>query len=180
MTRILGHLIMFGLCVAAIRMNSTLGSFVDLPSIVIVVGIVCGGALASFSPSQIATALRDGFSKDSMESERAHQSSAVFFRLSELSIAAGFTGTLLGMVMMLQALDDPAAIGPAMAVALLTVLYGLILSELVFRSAAADILERGNSSGVLPRARRAGAVALPLFTIFATFATLIMSFLPFD
>ncbi len=46
--------------------------------------------------------------------------------------AFGMIGTLIGLVQMLQALDDPAAIGPGMAVALLTTLYGAILAFLIF------------------------------------------------
>jgi chemotaxis protein MotA len=45
--------------------------------------------------------------------------------------AMGMIGTLIGLVQMLQALDDPAAIGPAMAIALLTTLYGSILANVV-------------------------------------------------
>ena len=38
--------------------------------------------------------------------------------------AWGMIGTLIGLVIMLLKLDDPSAIGPAMAVALLTTFYG--------------------------------------------------------
>lgn len=41
----------------------------------------------------------------------------------------GMIGTLIGLVQMLQALDDPSSIGPAMAVALLTTLYGAIIAN---------------------------------------------------
>ena len=43
--------------------------------------------------------------------------------------AWGMIGTLIGLVNMLKALDDPSAIGPAMAVALLTTLYGSLLAN---------------------------------------------------
>lgn len=43
----------------------------------------------------------------------------------------GMIGTLIGLVQMLQALDDPASIGPAMAVALLTTMYGAILAFVI-------------------------------------------------
>ena len=43
--------------------------------------------------------------------------------------AFGMIGTLVGLVQMLQALDDPSAIGPAMAVALLTTLYGAMIAN---------------------------------------------------
>lgn len=45
--------------------------------------------------------------------------------------AFGMIGTLIGLVQMLAALDDPGAIGPAMAVALLTTLYGALVSNVV-------------------------------------------------
>ncbi len=44
--------------------------------------------------------------------------------------AYGMIGTLLGLIFMLQSMDDPAAIGPGMAVALITTLYGAMLANL--------------------------------------------------
>ena len=52
----------------------------------------------------------------------------------------GMVGTLIGLVQMLQVMDNPDSIGPAMAVALLTTLYGAILAFLVFNPIA-DKLE---------------------------------------
>jgi len=43
--------------------------------------------------------------------------------------AFGMVGTLIGLVQMLSAMDDPKSIGPAMAVALLTTLYGAIIAN---------------------------------------------------
>jgi chemotaxis protein MotA len=40
-------------------------------------------------------------------------------------------GTLVGLVNMLANMDDPASIGPAMAVALLTTLYGSVIANLL-------------------------------------------------
>jgi Na+/glutamate symporter len=51
-------------------------------------------------------------------------------------------GTLIGVVKMLQNMDDPSAIGPAMAVALLTLLYGILLGEIVFKSMATDLIRK--------------------------------------
>jgi len=46
--------------------------------------------------------------------------------------AFGMLGTLIGLVQMLSVLEDPSAIGPAMALALLTTLYGAFLANVVF------------------------------------------------
>ncbi len=43
--------------------------------------------------------------------------------------AFGMIGTLIGLVIMLKNLSDPSAIGPAMAVALLTTFYGSVLAN---------------------------------------------------
>ncbi len=44
--------------------------------------------------------------------------------------AFGMIGTLIGLVNMLANMDDPKSIGPAMAVAILTTLYGAVISNL--------------------------------------------------
>ncbi|MBF0282843.1 MAG: MotA/TolQ/ExbB proton channel family protein [Magnetococcales bacterium] len=51
--------------------------------------------------------------------------------VGELGPAMGMIGTLIGLVQMLASMDDPAAIGPAMAVAILTTLYGALLANIV-------------------------------------------------
>ena len=45
--------------------------------------------------------------------------------------AFGMVGTLLGLVQMLSSMSDPASIGPSMAVALLTTLYGAVIANLI-------------------------------------------------
>jgi chemotaxis protein MotA len=64
-------------------------------------------------------------------SER-HKSGADFFeQFGTFAPAMGMIGTLIGLVQMLQNLDDPSAIGPAMAVALLTTFYGAVLANVI-------------------------------------------------
>ncbi|MFZ5608728.1 MAG: motility protein A [Pseudomonadota bacterium] len=58
-------------------------------------------------------------------------------RAGEVAPAMGLIGTLIGLVQLLGTLDDPAAIGPAMAVALLTTFYGAVLAHMVFLPLAA-------------------------------------------
>ena len=49
--------------------------------------------------------------------------------MAEMAPAMGMIGTLIGLVAMLANMDDPKAIGPAMAVALLTTLYGAVIAN---------------------------------------------------
>jgi chemotaxis protein MotA len=52
--------------------------------------------------------------------------------MGESAPAFGMIGTLIGLVQMLSAIDDPSRIGPAMAMALLTTLYGALMAFLIF------------------------------------------------
>lgn len=49
----------------------------------------------------------------------------------EIAPAMGMIGTLVGLVLMLGNMSDPKAIGPAMAIALLTTLYGAIVANVI-------------------------------------------------
>ena len=55
----------------------------------------------------------------------------VFKGMGASAPAFGMIGTLIGLVQMLANMADPASIGPSMAVALLTTLYGALLANLV-------------------------------------------------
>lgn len=69
-------------------------------------------------------------------------------RAAEVAPAMGLIGTLIGLVQMLGALDDPSKIGPAMALALITTLYGAVLANMVFAPLAAK-LERNSEDEAL-------------------------------
>ncbi len=60
--------------------------------------------------------------------ERHERGQAIFKSMGDTAPAMGMIGTLIGLVQMLSAMDDPKSIGPAMAVALLTTLYGAIIA----------------------------------------------------
>lgn len=55
----------------------------------------------------------------------------MFKAIGDAAPAMGMIGTLIGLVQMLSNMDDPKSIGPAMAVALLTTLYGAIIANAV-------------------------------------------------
>jgi chemotaxis protein MotA len=74
-----------------------------------------------------ATLLKD----ISLTSARHELGAGLFKSLADIAPALGMIGTLIGLVAMLSNMDDPKAIGPAMAVALLTTLYGAFLANVV-------------------------------------------------
>jgi len=85
----------------------------------------------------IADGYDGAFIRESMELSRDQyltrlmEGQRVFKSLGDAAPAFGMIGTLVGLVQMLGNMDDPSAIGPAMAVALLTTLYGAIIANLV-------------------------------------------------
>ncbi|MCF7935520.1 MAG: motility protein A [Synergistales bacterium] len=61
--------------------------------------------------------------------ERHVQNKKIFDSLGELAPAFGMLGTLIGLIQMLRNLEDPDALGPGMAVALITTFYGSFLAN---------------------------------------------------
>ncbi|MFC1673403.1 MotA/TolQ/ExbB proton channel family protein [Pseudomonadota bacterium] len=62
---------------------------------------------------------------------RNEEGAKIFKAIGDSAPAFGMIGTLVGLVQMLANMDDPNTIGPAMAVALLTTLYGAVISNLI-------------------------------------------------
>lgn len=63
--------------------------------------------------------------------ERHQSGQRIFKAIGEAAPAMGMIGTLIGLIQLLGNMEDPKQIGPAMAVALLTTLYGALLANLV-------------------------------------------------
>ena len=74
--------------------------------------------------------VRKMLSKDiSLTIQRHELGQKIFTALGDIAPAMGMIGTLIGLVQMLANMEDPKTIGPAMAVALLTTLYGAIIAN---------------------------------------------------
>ena len=61
--------------------------------------------------------------------------------LAKLSPVFGFVGTILGLINVLNSMEDPAMIGKGMALALLTTLYGILLANFLFFPLAKKLSE---------------------------------------
>lgn len=75
---------------------------------------------------------------DALE-ERHRKGRLIIEKAGEYAPAWGMIGTLIGLVLMLKNLNDPSSLGPNMAVALLTTLYGSLLANLVFLPMASKL-----------------------------------------
>jgi len=200
---IVGLIGAFGLIVATMLMSGDLTMFINIPSLVIVVGGSLFAVMAKFGLGQFLGAAKvagksfssklsdpgelideiveladtarkggllalegkevgneflqkgiqllvDGhdpevvkalLSKDRTLAEERHETAGtIFSSLASMAPAMGMIGTLIGLVAMLANMDDPKSIGPAMAVALLTTLYGAVLAN-AFCEPVADKLK---------------------------------------
>ena len=68
--------------------------------------------------------------------------------LGSMGPAWGMIGTLVGLVNMLYEMDDPSSIGPSMAVALITTLYGSLLANWICAPVASK-LKSNNANEIL-------------------------------
>lgn len=71
----------------------------------------------------------------------------VFSATGDVAPAMGMIGTLIGLVQMLSNMSDPKLIGPAMAVALLTTLYGAIIANMFALPIADKLTLRKSDEG---------------------------------
>lgn len=67
-----------------------------------------------------------------MVQERHANGKAIFDGMGEFCPAFGMIGTVIGLVVIMANLSDPNAIGPGIAVALITTLYGSFFANLFF------------------------------------------------
>jgi len=195
-----GGLVVFG-------MGSSVGAFIDIPSLMIVAGGTIGAALISFPlknmtgltgviqnavfvrvkpPTDLVEQLvsfsqkarKDGMLslesatkeiedeylkkgiglavdgtqadlvKEILETEMdyvsdRHKAGAnILDTMGGYAPAFGMVGTLIGLILMLQSMDDPSSIGPAMAVALITTFYGALFANLIFIPLASKLKKR--------------------------------------
>jgi len=92
--------------------------------------------------------------------ERHQLGAEIFTTMGSFAPALGMIGTLIGLVQMLQSMDDPSSIGPAMAIALLTTFYGSVLANLVFMPVAGKLKTRSKEENMVKEMITEGLVAL--------------------
>lgn len=220
---IAGALALLALAVTA---SGEAAMFVDLPSLLIVLGGTAAVTMAGYSPTDLAESLADGarvlvraapkaadaandildlaeeartrgvpamrrlvldrdpddrvrralslavegMPPDTIEAMIARETGAhsarlataagILRRAADVAPAMGLIGTLIGLVQMLGVLDTPGRIGPGMALALLTTLYGAVLAHLVFLPLAARIDRAAEADERIDALCRMGAVSI--------------------
>jgi len=212
---VIGIVLIMALLLGAMSMGVGVGAYIDIPSVLIVVGGSIVALMISFKPSQMkaftkvfmiaikppqedvgelikklvdfATKARkdgilalesdvnaepneflrkglsmaiDGSEPDTIRelleidmeqtSTRHKIHGSIFNQWAGLAGAMGMVGTLIGLVAMLLNMADPSAIGPSMAVALLTTMYGAMIGN-IFGTPISNILAIRNDEETLVR-----------------------------
>jgi flagellar motor component MotA len=131
---------------AAIMMESNLWAFVDVRTLMLVLGISLGGTLWLNSVNDFLESCRDWLANEELDEAGRERSHRVFTQMANFTVAGGVIGVLIGLIQMLQNLSDPTAIGPSMAGALLSLLYAVLFGEILLRAVAEDCLSRDKST----------------------------------
>ena len=92
--------------------------------------------------------------------DRHKLGSEIFTTLGTFAPALGMIGTLIGLVQMLQTMEDPSTIGPAMAVALLTTFYGALLANVLCLPIAGKLKNRSSDEVTMKELMTEGVVSI--------------------
>lgn len=220
---IIGLVLAFGLVVGAIVLGGPLGAFIDIPSILVVIGGTIASAFIMFpmgvvigtvkilmktiffqaqDPKQIISkiielaetarkeslvalekvAVDNEFMKKGVQmvadgteetlvrnvletelkfmKQRHILGQGVLKGMGTMAPAFGMIGTLIGLVNMLGNLSNPDAIGPAMAVALLTTFYGAVLANVIFLPLATKLQGRSEEDQLYMEIMLEGVVSI--------------------
>jgi len=152
-------------------------AFVHIPSIVFTFGVTFFILLATFGVDFLRFIPQSMLTFISCNAKPNPRFAEIALFASRYVIGAGLVGLLIGLVQMLQNLSNPADLGAGMAVALLTVFYAIIISE-VFCAFLYKAYSEGNEvthSKPLPL-KNAGTAAIATALTLIVFFVLITSF----
>lgn len=157
MNKVIGLLLMFGFLWYSIYSSAKEWSpvFIDIPSALIVIVITLGFMLIVSDDGDwkvlwrficgAKSAVED--KTNGITTQQAESLCALLASAARVSLTSGFIGTLIGFVIILMNVSDLQNTAPSIAVAFITVFYGLILSELVFMPAYRIAANRYNVVG---------------------------------
>lgn len=221
----IGVIASFGLLVITIMMGSGLGSFVNVPSVMVVLGGTLCATMINYPLKDVINSIKvaknaffaktmtfgevitnfvnyankarkegilalesslpgieddflkkglqltiDGLEPQSITEileteitfiEDRHKLGADMFQaMGTFAPAFGMIGTLIGLVTMLQSMDDPGSIGPSMAVALITTFYGAVLANVLFLPIAGKLRARSKEESLVKEMILQGIISL--------------------
>lgn len=92
--------------------------------------------------------------------ERHREGQAIFETMGSMSPAYGLLGTIIGLINMLGQIDNPEAVGPGMATALVTTFYGSVLANFLFLPIAGKLKVRSQEEVLLKEVMIEGMLSI--------------------
>lgn len=177
---VVGFFLVWGVVLSIGSGNDPVGRFLNVPSALIVVVIPLLILLSIYGWAGIVDAWL--WVARTPTPGKTAEDAVTFFQLAAgFALATGFLGTLVGLCTMLANMDDPAQIGPGLAMVLLAQLYGVFIA-VVCISIGAYIARRHHCVATAKAVGfRAASVAgittiAGLFTVLISFCILLLSF----
>ncbi len=129
MNLIIWIVLLVGPIVGGMIMSGGIGQYIDPPSVFITIVPTIGALLVGFKGYFISS-ITSVWKKD--VDNLTLVKGVEFWKASKrYAIAFSFLGLMIGMIAMLGSLDDMGSIGPKLAVALITILYGFIWGYII-------------------------------------------------
>ena len=107
------------------------GQFVDPASLLMVTLLPLLWIVALCSVTKFNHAVRAAFSGGVLETQACLEHEATLGALSRIVVHSGSVATVIGLVKMLAAMDNPDHLLPALGVALLSLLYAAVFAGLI-------------------------------------------------
>ena len=130
--KLIGLIISLASLSLVLLLGGTPFMYLDLPSLVLMIGIFFGGAIFGYG-NKIFSYIRS--------SRKQRNSSLDFYNyLTRLTLYAGMLAFILSTVLILAQSNDAKAIGPSIALSLLTCLYSSVISYLIIQPIKQGVL----------------------------------------
>jgi len=92
--------------------------------------------------------------------ERHQKGIAIMETAATIAPAFGMIGTLIGLILMLQNLDDKASLGRGMSAALITTMYGSVLANWCFTPLSVKLIQNNKAELVLKEIMIEGTLSI--------------------
>ena len=190
------HLLGLAAVILGIALLTPLDILIDLPSMILVFGSLSFMLIVSHGWGSVQSHLVGGIrrlwfptgaspwtDKDRAKAARIANSAGLIVMFS------GGIGTLIGVVQMLQSLDDPTKIGPALAVAFLSPMYAVAFHLCLFLPLARHYtVALGDAGGLVsgpadvdaPMWNSVFILGFMMFTVLSTFLLMLMAMCSFE
>ena len=121
--------------------------FVSLTAVIYILVSVLVSSLLSFSLREISLAFKVLWGRAEATETNCRRAALIFKAMRARSLTFGVLGAFVGGILILTKLEGLSRIGPNVAIASLSLFYGIFLSELIFRPMVETAEKKAVSEG---------------------------------